>query len=90
VVWGAFGSGLGRVSGVDGARARGVALFGGEGYELLFTVAPDNVAHARAAAEKQGCQLAELGVITASGDAQWWLHDALFVVPDSGYRHFVA
>jgi thiamine-monophosphate kinase len=73
----------------DVARAIEVALCGGEDYELLFTVAPDNAERVRATAEKQGCQLAQLGVVTASGSAQWWLDDELYIVPDSGYRHFV-
>ena len=50
---------------LHGLDPSGLVLYGGEEYELVFTVNPDELDAARAAMESVGCSLIEIGEATA-------------------------
>jgi thiamine-monophosphate kinase len=62
-------------------------LFGGEDYELLFTVSPGNVPAVTALGAQHGCGLTQLGEIKAAGIA-WSLKGQQCKLADKTYEHF--
>ena len=72
------------------SEATELALFGGEDYELLFTVAPENAGKAAALAESLDLSAAVIGEISA-GSGQLSLRDAdgnVRPILVRGYDHF--
>ncbi|GAB2721432.1 thiamine-phosphate kinase [Halomonas garicola] len=79
--------GLSAALGAD--EARRAALSGGDDYELLVTLAPTNVARARAALEAAGVALTAIGRCVAPGEGQ----DAAEILETAtggrrGWQHF--
>ena len=71
------------------ARARDLALAGGEDYELLFTVRPARVGALRAARAAIGCAVTEIGEIVAGrGVTVLDERGAVAVAAGFGYEHF--
>ena len=64
-----------RAQDIDSAAAIELALFGGEDYELLFTVAPKHAATTAALAERLGLKATAIGEIM-EGSGQLSLRDA--------------
>lgn len=65
------------------------AVTGGDDYELIFAVAPEQVPAVLAAAAATGTQIAEIGVFTASKDVIFTDSDGQSVtLPKAGFTHF--
>lgn len=66
------------------------ALVGGEDFELLFTVSPENVARARAACEAAGTAFSEVGECTSPHGTMLVRADGTELPPPSrgGWEHF--
>ena len=62
-------------------------LFGGEDYELLFTVSPENVPAVVSLGDQHGCRLTQLGEIKTAG-ADWWFKGQQYKLTDKTYQHF--
>jgi thiamine-monophosphate kinase len=70
------------------AQAIELALCGGEDYELLFTVSPENAARVHELAEGWPCRLVCIGVVKDGAGAEWLQNGEPYAVSGSGYRHF--
>jgi thiamine-monophosphate kinase len=71
--------------GLDGV---GLALYGGEEYELVFTVKPGSVDEARKALRSTGADLIELGVVTKGKDIIYIEDDIEKPIGNGGWEHF--
>lgn len=71
----------------DQNAALDFAMFGGEDYELLFTVGEADEAAVERAAHKCGCELTCLGSITGRG-LQWSYRGEAVRLRENGFRHF--
>ncbi|MDG2155302.1 MAG: thiamine-phosphate kinase [Gammaproteobacteria bacterium] len=68
-----------------------MALLGGDDYELCFTVPAGQNEIFQALVSSWECPVAHIGITVASEGQRW--HDGaqqLYVVPDSGFDHFMA
>jgi thiamine-monophosphate kinase len=73
---------------IHGLSATDLALYGGEEYELVFTVRPDGVSEARGAVEGAGSRLIEIGRVVA-GRKITYLEDGVEKpVAFGGWEHF--
>jgi thiamine-monophosphate kinase len=71
--------------GLDGAT---LALYGGEEYELIFTVKPGSVDEARNALHSTGAELIELGVVTKGKDIVYVEDGIEKPIGKGGWEHF--
>ncbi len=67
--------------------AEGLALAGGEDYELLFCVEPD-APTAVEISRQIGCKVSEIGVTTAEPGVCYWRRSGAVVQSWRGYEHF--
>jgi thiamine-monophosphate kinase len=74
-----------RLHGLDGAA---LALYGGEEYELVFTVKPDMVDEARRALRSAGADLLELGVVTKERKIVYVEGGVEKPIGKGGWEHF--
>ena len=65
-----------------------LALYGGEEYELVFTVKPDLVEEARKALRSTGADFLELGVVTKDRKIVYMEDDVEKTVGKGGWEHF--
>jgi thiamine-monophosphate kinase len=65
-----------------------LALYGGEEYELVFTVKPDMVEEARKALRSAGADLIELGVVTKNRKIIYVEDGIEKPVGKGGWEHF--
>ena len=65
-----------------------VALYGGEEYELIFTVKPGRLDDARAALKRAGCTLQILGTVTAEKKIVYIEGGEEKPVGSGGWEHF--
>jgi thiamine-monophosphate kinase len=75
-------------AGVAPEDARRFALFGGEDYELLFTIAADARERVEALAESCSLPLTCLGKVGEGAGLQWQSQGQEFCPADSTFRHF--
>ena len=61
------GAALAAFAARNGCRAEDLVLFGGEEYEMVFTVPGKNVARVRGLGKRCGVKLAEIGTVRAGG-----------------------
>ena len=66
-----------------------LSLYGGEEFELIFTVDPKRIEEAKIALRSVGCQLIELGKVTEEKRIILFLDDAARVVRKRGWDHFI-
>lgn len=66
-----------------------LALYGGEEYELVFTVKPDAVEEARKALRSAGADLLQLGVVTKDRKIVYVEDGAEKPVGKGGWEHFI-
>lgn len=69
-------------------RAIEYALNGGDDYELLFTVAADDVGRLGEAAARAGTPVTEIGVLTGNGRLVGIRDGSEFALEAQGFRHF--
>ncbi len=72
----------------DEAQRRRWALCGGDDYELLLTVPPQQLDRLRDAAHATGTTLTVVGEIRAQPGVLWTLNGAPYAEPAGGYDHF--
>jgi thiamine-monophosphate kinase len=65
-----------------------VALYGGEEYELVFTVNPDKLEDAKAALQRGGCSLQVLGRVTKEKRILYIENGKDKLVGSGGWEHF--
>jgi len=73
---------------LHGLDPSGLVLYGGEEYELVFTVRPGGMDAARAALENTGCDLIEVGVATADRRIVHVDDGTERPITQSGWEHF--
>ena len=66
-----------------------LVLYGGEEYELVFTVNPTDFKMVREALENIGCELLELGVATGDEKIEITLNGIEKQVEKRGWEHFL-
>jgi thiamine-monophosphate kinase len=66
-----------------------LALYGGEEYELVFTVAKERLEEARDALATVGCELLEIGVATLEKDIIMVKNEVKSSIERRGWEHFV-
>ena len=76
-------------SAVGDERARQLALTGGDDYELLFSVHPQNVARLLAELPPQDWRYTRIGSLRSEGGAVVVRDGAVMEFSHSGYQHFV-
>ncbi len=64
------------------------SLFGGEDYELLFTIPPDRVEEVRKKLRRVGRELSVIGRVERGRGVAREVGGRLLPVPDRGYEHF--
>ncbi|MGD2200759.1 MAG: thiamine-phosphate kinase [Candidatus Bathyarchaeota archaeon] len=67
---------------------KNLALYGGEEYELIFTVAKENLEDAKTALEGVGCQLLKLGIATADKGIVRVVNGEERPIEMGGWEHF--
>lgn len=67
---------------------QGLALYGGEEYEILFTVRPDGLDAARESLRAVGCELIDLGVATSNSKIVLVKDGEETPVRKEGWEHF--
>ena len=72
------------------ARARGLALGGGDDYELCFTVPADRLSAVRRAAAASECEITRIGVVEAETGMRCFDAGNLVTVDTTGYDHFAS
>lgn len=65
-----------------------VALYGGEEYELVFTVKPDKLEDAKAALQRGGCSLQVLGTVTEEKRIVYIEDEKEKLIGSGGWEHF--
>jgi thiamine-monophosphate kinase len=69
-------------------RALGLALTGGDDYELCFTVPRANEQELARVSRDWSCPVTRLGETTAGGGVVWTRDQQPFTVPDTAFSHF--
>ena len=77
-----------KFAGLHGLRPEDLALYGGEEYELVFTVRPSELEKAREALHTVGGELIVLGEATADKDIVFMEEGARRPVGKEGWEHF--
>ncbi len=72
----------------DAAVAEYLALQGGDDYELLFTVAPENLLRLEAAIADVGVICTPIGRVTEGSEVSCYRQGQLVAIKDSGFDHF--
>ncbi len=70
------------------ARARELALGGGDDYELCFTVAAEHVAAAQRAAASASCPIREIGIVERQRGLRCFERARPVAIAVTGYDHF--
>jgi thiamine-monophosphate kinase len=73
-------------SGADAAV--GMALSGGDDYELCFTISPDNESQLAQLAEHWDCAATCIGEVSSEMEARWWHNGELRTVASPAFSHF--
>jgi thiamine-monophosphate kinase len=74
---------------LNGLDLEELSLYGGEEYELIFTVNPKRIEEAKIALRSVGCQLIEIGKVTKEKRIILCLDDATRAVRKRGWDHFI-
>ncbi len=77
-----------KFAGLHGLRPEDLALYGGEEYELVFTLRPSELENAEEALQAVGGELIVLGEATAEGDIVFMEDGARKPVGKKGWEHF--
>ncbi len=68
--------------------AVGIALSGGDDYELCFTISPDHESQLERLVEHWDCSATCIGEVSSEMEARWWHNGELHAVASPAFSHF--